>query len=46
MFSVSLLLRFGKKKEDKSKEAAKGSKVKLESLNEEEQDRIPVIRDG
>ncbi|XP_075872937.1 par-3 family cell polarity regulator beta a [Nelusetta ayraudi] len=40
------LLRFGKKKDDRSKEAAKGSKVKLEALNEEEQERIPDSRDG
>ncbi|XP_023249094.1 partitioning defective 3 homolog B-like isoform X1 [Seriola lalandi dorsalis] len=33
------LLRFGKKKEDKSKEAAKASKNKLEALSEEEVDR-------
>lgn len=44
--SVSLWLRFGKKKDDRSKEAAKGSKVKLEALNEEEQERIPNSRDG
>lgn len=44
--SVSLWLRFGKKKDDRSKEAAKGSKVKLEALNEEEQERIPDSRDG
>lgn len=40
------LLRFGKKKEDKSKEAAKSSKGKLEALSEEELDRIPDNRDG
>ncbi|XP_022624091.1 partitioning defective 3 homolog B-like [Seriola dumerili] len=40
------LLRFGKKKEDKSKEAAKASKSKLEALSEEEVDRIPDNRDG
>lgn len=38
--------RFGKKKDDKSKEAAKGSKSKLEALSEEELDRIPDSRDG
>lgn len=40
------LLRFGKKKEDKSKDAAKASKSKLEALSEEELDRIPDDRDG
>ncbi|CAK6962492.1 par-3 family cell polarity regulator beta a [Scomber scombrus] len=40
------LLRFGKKKEDKSKDAAKASKSKLEALSEEELDRIPDTRDG
>ncbi|XP_044201364.1 par-3 family cell polarity regulator beta a isoform X3 [Thunnus albacares] len=40
------LLRFGKKKEDKSKDAAKISKNKLEALSEEELDRIPDNRDG
>ncbi|XP_067349670.1 par-3 family cell polarity regulator beta a isoform X2 [Channa argus] len=40
------ILRFGKKKEDKSKEAAKGTKNKLEALSEEELDRIPEKRDG
>ncbi|XP_054864521.1 par-3 family cell polarity regulator beta a isoform X2 [Amphiprion ocellaris] len=40
------LLRFGKKKEDKSKDAAKTSKSKLEALSEEELDRIPDSRDG
>ncbi|XP_070813770.1 par-3 family cell polarity regulator beta a [Chaetodon trifascialis] len=40
------LLRFGKKKDDKSKEAAKASKSKLEALSEEELDRIPDNRDG
>ncbi|XP_030266169.1 par-3 family cell polarity regulator beta a isoform X1 [Sparus aurata] len=40
------LLRFGKKKDDKSKEAAKASKNKLEALSEEELDRIPDNRDG
>uniref|UniRef100_A0A3Q1GBG0 Partitioning defective 3 homolog B-like n=1 Tax=Acanthochromis polyacanthus TaxID=80966 RepID=A0A3Q1GBG0_9TELE len=40
------LLRFGKKKEDKSKDAAKTSKNKLEALSEEELDRIPDSRDG
>ncbi|XP_044043724.1 par-3 family cell polarity regulator beta a isoform X3 [Siniperca chuatsi] len=40
------LLRFGKKKDDKSKDAAKASKGKLEALSEEELDRIPDNRDG
>ncbi|KAM4710757.1 par-3 family cell polarity regulator beta a isoform 2-T2 [Anableps anableps] len=40
------LLRFGKKKEDKGKDAAKGSKNRLEALSEEELDRIPDSRDG
>uniref|UniRef100_A0A8C4GZ81 PDZ domain-containing protein n=1 Tax=Dicentrarchus labrax TaxID=13489 RepID=A0A8C4GZ81_DICLA len=40
------LLRFGKKKDDKSKDAAKASKNKLEALSEEELDRIPDNRDG
>ncbi|XP_040888627.1 par-3 family cell polarity regulator beta a isoform X2 [Toxotes jaculatrix] len=40
------LLRFGKKKEDKSKDAAKASKSKLEALSEEELDKIPDSRDG
>ncbi|XP_029305178.1 par-3 family cell polarity regulator beta a isoform X1 [Cottoperca gobio] len=40
------LLRFGRKKDDKSKDAAKASKNKLEALNEEELDRIPDHRDG
>ncbi|XP_071320664.1 par-3 family cell polarity regulator beta a isoform X2 [Trachinotus anak] len=40
------LLRFGKKKEDKSKDAAKAAKSKLEALSEEEVDRIPDSRDG
>ncbi|KAI3365948.1 hypothetical protein L3Q82_009780, partial [Scortum barcoo] len=40
------LLRFGKKKDDKSKDAAKASKSKLEALSEEELDRIPDNRDG
>lgn len=40
------LLRFGKKKEDKNKDPAKGSKNKLDALSEEELDRIPDIRDG
>lgn len=31
------LSRFGKKKDDKSKDAAKASKSKLEALSEEEQ---------
>lgn len=44
--SVSSSFRFGKKKDDKSKEAAKGSKSKLEALSEEELDRIPDSRDG
>lgn len=38
--------RFGKKKDDKSKDAAKASKSKLEALSEEELDRIPDNRDG
>ncbi len=38
--------RFGKKKDDKSKDAAKASKGKLEALSEEELDRIPDNRDG
>ncbi|KAL6115435.1 pard3b [Pungitius sinensis] len=33
------LLRFGKKKDDKSKDAAKASRSKLDALNEEELDR-------
>lgn len=40
------LLRFGKKKEDKSKDAAKGSRNKLDALSEEELDRLPDNRDG
>ncbi|XP_016533632.1 par-3 family cell polarity regulator beta a isoform X3 [Poecilia formosa] len=40
------LLRFGKKKEDKSKDPAKGSKNRLEALSEEELDRIPDSREG
>ncbi|XP_059184214.1 par-3 family cell polarity regulator beta a [Centropristis striata] len=40
------LLRFGKKKDDKSKDAAKGSKSKLDALSEEELDRIPDQRDS
>nr|XP_054599110.1 par-3 family cell polarity regulator beta a isoform X2 [Nothobranchius furzeri] len=36
------LLRFGKKKDDKNK----GSKTKLNSLSEEELDRVPDNRDG
>uniref|UniRef100_A0A3B5A709 Partitioning defective 3 homolog B-like n=1 Tax=Stegastes partitus TaxID=144197 RepID=A0A3B5A709_9TELE len=40
------LLRFGKKKEDKNKDAAKTSKSKLEALSEEELDRIPDIHSG
>lgn len=42
MFTLS---RFGKKKEDKSKDAAKASKSKLEALSEEELDRVPDNRD-
>lgn len=38
--------RFGKKKDDKSKDPAKGSKNRLEALSEEELDRIPDRRDG
>lgn len=38
--------RFGKKKDDKSKDAAKASKSKLEALSEEDLDRIPDNRDG
>lgn len=41
-----MLSRFGKKKEDKSKDAAKMAKNKLEALSEEELDRIPDSRDG
>lgn len=37
--------RFGKKKEDKSKDPAKGSKNRLEALSEEELDRIPDSRE-
>ncbi|MEQ2196596.1 hypothetical protein XENOCAPTIV_004957, partial [Xenoophorus captivus] len=37
---------FGKKKEDKSKDPAKGSKNRLEALSEEELDKIPYSRDG
>ncbi|KAM8873072.1 par-3 family cell polarity regulator beta a isoform 1-T1 [Synchiropus picturatus] len=40
------ILRFGRKKEDKSKEAAKMSKSKLEALSEEELYRNPDSRDG
>ncbi|KAM6893098.1 par-3 family cell polarity regulator beta a isoform 1-T1 [Lycodopsis pacificus] len=40
------LLRFGKKKDDKSKEAAKASKSKLEALSEEELDRNQDQRDS
>lgn len=40
------LLRFGKKKDDTSKDPAKGSKNRLEALSEEELDRIPDSRDG
>ncbi|XP_029928977.1 par-3 family cell polarity regulator beta a [Myripristis murdjan] len=40
------LLRFGKKKEDKSKEAVKAAKNKLEALSEEELDKIPDNRAG
>ncbi|XP_072219791.1 par-3 family cell polarity regulator beta a isoform X2 [Leuresthes tenuis] len=40
------LLRFGKKKDDKSKDAAKSSKNRLEALSEEELDRIPDNRGG
>lgn len=39
-------LRFGKKKDDKSKDTVKASKGKLEALSEEELDRIPDDRDG
>lgn len=42
----SCVARFGKKKDDKSKEGAKASKNKLEALSEEELDRIPDNRDG
>lgn len=41
-----MLFRFGKKKEDKNKDAAKTSKNKLEALSEEELDRMPDSRDG
>lgn len=44
--SLFVLSRFGKKKDDKSKDAAKASKNKLEALSEEELDRIPDHRDG
>ncbi|XP_078099604.1 par-3 family cell polarity regulator beta a isoform X2 [Sander vitreus] len=40
------ILRFGKKKDDKSKDAAKASKSKLEALSEEELDKIPDQRDS
>ncbi|XP_038574850.1 par-3 family cell polarity regulator beta a isoform X3 [Micropterus salmoides] len=40
------LLRFGKKKDNKSNDAAKASKGKLDALSEEELDRIPDNRDG
>ncbi|TDG96206.1 hypothetical protein EPR50_G00237580 [Perca flavescens] len=40
------LLRFGKKKDDKSKDAAKASKSKLEALSEEELGRIPDQKDS
>lgn len=38
--------RFGKRKDDKSKDATKMSKHKLEALSEEELDRLPNSRDG
>lgn len=38
--------RFGKKKDNKSNDAAKASKGKLDALSEEELDRIPDNRDG
>lgn len=41
-----MLSRFGKKKEDKNKDATKTSKNKLEALSEEELDRMPDSRDG
>lgn len=44
--SPLMLSRFGKKKEDKSKDAMKASKSKLEALSEEELDKIPDSRDG
>lgn len=44
--SLLALSRFGKKKEDKSKDATKASKSKLEALSEEELGRIPDSRDG
>ncbi|XP_019734038.1 par-3 family cell polarity regulator beta a isoform X2 [Hippocampus comes] len=40
------LLRFGKKKDDKSKDAAKVAKNKLEAWSEEEFDRFPDIRES
>nr|XP_057906725.1 par-3 family cell polarity regulator beta a isoform X2 [Doryrhamphus excisus] len=40
------LLRFGKKKEDKSKDAFKASKNKLQALSEEEMDRFPDDRES
>ncbi|XP_029942262.1 partitioning defective 3 homolog B-like isoform X2 [Salarias fasciatus] len=40
------LLRFGRKKEDKSKDGAKTSKSKLEALSEEELERLPGRLDG
>lgn len=44
--SLCVSSRFGKKKDDKSKDAAKASRNKLEALSEEELDRIPDSRDG
>ncbi len=46
LYPFFLLFRFGRKKDDKSKDAAKASKSKLEALSEEELDRIPDNRDG
>ncbi|XP_058507970.1 par-3 family cell polarity regulator beta a isoform X2 [Solea solea] len=41
------LLRFGKKKDERSKDAAKAAKSKLEALSEEEPNhRVPDNRDG
>lgn len=38
--------RFGKKKDEKSKDAVKGSKNKLDVLSEGELDQVPDNRDG
>lgn len=46
LYPLYVSSRFGKKKDDKSKDAAKASRSKLEALSEEELDRIPDSRDG